>query len=363
MLPKQSPLFVAWMALVSLLFSLDAMTAETRIAVLDPPPKLLDAISVALSPWGLRIVPVTGVTPPADMPSATLSARATASARGVGAVAWVALSPARQTSLWLYDAQTEQVTVRSLSVSLPFDEASAAAVALTLKTLLRSTTIAPQAERPGPEVSTPTPTPTSPPPSTSPPPPPSPPPSTSPPPPTSPSTPPHSWRLDAFATAHFPTDATPSVAPRAGLGLSWWPPPWRERFGLGVDVRAGTSVGFSSRSFVGTFSDLAAGASARARLGGQRLSVEVLAGPSLHLTSLSGTSTETGRSTTIQRVDPALDVAVVPQVSLGGRAGIGLFFGSTVMLQTQRYSLDSDLLLRVPAVGFDIGGRASLALD
>src|SRR5581483_9342746 len=77
------------------------------------------------------------------------------------AVAWVTTTPARQSLLWLYDAQTDQMTVRSLSVSPPFGEASAAAVALTLKTLLRSTAIAPEAERPSPEVGTATAAPTS----------------------------------------------------------------------------------------------------------------------------------------------------------------------------------------------------------
>jgi hypothetical protein len=89
----------------------------------------------------------------------------------------------------------------------------------------------------------------------------------------------------------------------------------------------------------------------------------VLTGPSLHLTSLSGTATATGRSATIERLDPAIDTVVVPQVSLGARARIGLFLGSTVLLRTQRYSLGDDVLLRVPAVAFDLGGRASLAFD
>jgi hypothetical protein len=342
------------MAFASLLFSMDAMTAETRIAVLDPPPRLLDAISVALSPWGLRVLPVTGTLSPGELPSAATTSRAIASAQGAGAVAWVTLSPARQALLWLYDAQTEQMTVRSLSVSPPFDDASAAAVALTLKTLLRSTAIAPEAERPGPELrtapATPTASATAAPTATS--------------TPGSPSSPrAHSLRLDAFATGHFPTGTDPSVAPRAGLGFAWWPVRWRERFGFGIDLRAGASGSFSPRSFVGTFSDTAAGASARARLGGEPLSVEVLIGPSLHLTSLSGTATATGRSATIQRLDPAFDIVVIPQVSLGARARVGLFLGSTVLLRTQRYSLDTDEILRVPAVAFDMGGRASLAFD
>ncbi len=103
--------------------------------------------------------------------------------------------------------------------------------------------------------------------------------------------------------------------------------------------------------------------SARARLGGEPLSVEVLTGPSLHWTSLSGTATASGRSATIQRFDTAVDVAVVPQISLGARARIGVLLGASVLLRTQRYSLGDDVLLSVPPVSFDLGGRASLAFD
>jgi hypothetical protein len=163
-------------------------------------------------------------------------------------------------------------------------------------------------------------------------------------------------------TAHLPTGTDSSVAPRAGLGVTWWPAAWLERLGVGLDGRAGTNLGVSSTQFVGGFSDTTIGISARARFGGA-LSIEGAGGPALHISSFSGTATRTGRSTTFLRVNPALDAAVIPQLSFGNRARVGLWFGATVLLRSQRYSLDEELLLRVPTVSFDLGGRASFALD
>jgi hypothetical protein len=128
-------------------------------------------------------------------------------------------------------------------------------------------------------------------------------------------------------------------------------------------VKAGTSVGIAGQTFAGDFSDTVLGLSARARLGGAPWSVELVVGPSLHITSLSGAALDTGRPSSVQRGDPALDGAVVPQISLGARLRLGVFLGASVLLRTQRYSLNEDLVLRLPPVGFDLGGRASLALD
>ena len=67
-MPPRLPI-VTLFALLSLSFGTAALTSETRIAVLDPTPQLLDAVSVALLPWGLRVVPVTGMSPTGDIPS------------------------------------------------------------------------------------------------------------------------------------------------------------------------------------------------------------------------------------------------------------------------------------------------------
>jgi hypothetical protein len=161
----------------------------------------------------------------------------------------------------------------------------------------------------------------------------------------------------------MPTGTDASVAPRAGLGASWWPSAWSESVGFGIDARAGTSLDVEGPRFTGSFSDTVVGASARARLARDRFSLEVAAGPALHVTSLSGAEITSGRSSSVQRGDPAVDVALIPELALGGRLRLGLLLGLDALLRTQRYTLDGDLVLSLPTVAFDLGAIASLGLD
>jgi len=50
-------------------------------------------------------------------------------------------------ALWLYDRETDKVVARKLTVTRPFDDAEAAAVALSIKTLLMHTEAPPPKER------------------------------------------------------------------------------------------------------------------------------------------------------------------------------------------------------------------------
>jgi hypothetical protein len=153
------------------------------------------------------------------------------------------------------------------------------------------------------------------------------------------------------------------MVPRAGLGASWWPPVWRERFGFGADVRAATSLDIASPSFVGSFDETLLGLWARTRFGSGTVSIEIAAGSSLHVTSLSGTAPATKRSASIGRADPSLDLAAIPELALSTRVRLGLLLGASAMLRYQRYTLGDETLLRMPPVGLDLGGRVLLALD
>jgi hypothetical protein len=353
------------------------LAAETRILVLNPDRNLLNAVSVALSPWGLRVVPVQGTNPPADPTQATGSARAIAQAQAAGALLWITEAPGGPASLWMYDAQTEQLTVRPLPKAPPYDDAAAAAMALTIKTLLRSSTAAPQQERTEPPT-LPTTVPT---PGTA--------EATQPPPPAvaapaaraaepasapatraegepstlAPAPSRHSWRLHVMALAQTPTGTSATFAARAGIAGSWWPSRWGEHVGFGLGVLAGPNIDVLAPGFVGNFGDVDVGADARARLGGSSLSLEIGAGPSVHVTSLSGTGVASDRSTSVARVDPAIEVEAVADIALGARVRLGPLVGASLLLRTQRYSLEGDLVLRMPTAVFDLGGRVSLALD
>jgi hypothetical protein len=355
-----------------------ARAGETRVAVLNPDRNLLNAVSVALSPWGLRVVPFQGTPPPQDPTAATESARRMAQAQVAGVVLWIAEPASGPPSLWMYDAQTEQLTVRPLPRAPPYDDAAAAATALTIKTVLRSTTAAPLQERTEPPTAATAAT-ASTAPSTSPPPAPAPSTaaSTTAPAPPAPSSPPapdeqrapapppprHSWRVHLLALAQSPTGTNATLSARAGVAGSWWPSPWGEHLGLGLELLGGPNVDVVTPGFVGNFSDVAAGASARARAGNASLSAEVGAGPSLHFTSLSGTGVASGRSASVSRVDAAIDLEAAGDVALGTRVRVGPVFGTSLLLRYQRYSLRNDLVLRMPPVLLDFGGRVSIALD
>jgi hypothetical protein len=276
----------------------------------------------------------------------------------------------------MYDAQTEQLTVRPLPRAPPFDDAAAAATALTIKTVLRSSSAAPPQERTEPSTaSTVSTAPATPPPATS-------APATGPaaaasgqaPSPQAgageagepaqlPQTSRHAWRVHLVALAQSPTGTNGTFAARAGVAGSWWPSPWGEHLGLGLELLGGPNLDVVTPGFVGTFSDVAVGASARARIGSAALSGELGAGSSLHVTTLSGTGVASGRSASVGRVDAAMDLEAAGDVALGTRVRLGPVVGTSFLLRYQRYSLRSDLVLRMPPVLLDFGGRVSIALD
>ena len=126
---------------------------ERRVVVIDVDPRVADALVVALSPWSLTVVPTPGPSPAPDFDAASARARTLASEQHAGAVVWIAAprAPDTEATLWVYDAQTLQLAVRPLTVAAPFDDAGAAAVALSVKTILRASPLAaPEPQRPRP---------------------------------------------------------------------------------------------------------------------------------------------------------------------------------------------------------------------
>src|SRR5580698_502372 len=178
-------------ALVASTAASTAEAREGRVVAVDVDPRVADALVVALSPWSLTVVRAPGPAPAADLDAATARARAVASEQQAGAVVWIAppRPPDARATLWVYDAQTLELAVRPLTVAEPFDDAGAAAVALSVKTVLRASPLA--APEPPPEAA----------------PAPSPPPSpvvTAPlPPPTQPE-----WRLETLLGVRAPTGAS-----------------------------------------------------------------------------------------------------------------------------------------------------------
>ncbi len=355
-----------------------------RITVIEPDPRVLEAVEVALAPWNLRVVRAPGPLPEDDVAAATASARALAQAQHASAVVWVARPRGSQVlALWVYDAQTEQLVVRPLSVAAPFDEAGAAAVALSVKAILRTS---PWIERevPGPAVpASPLSSPSSAPPAL--PPPPSPPkpagatsaPSVPPePPPTHAQTSPealrpfpprlepeHAWRLEAIVGARAPSGATAAAEPQAALGASFWPAPLRRHVGAGALVQAGPGVTIDQAAFRGQFTQACFVLTARARATTGAVSFELQAGPSLRVTSIDGAALVSGTSFHSVRANPTFDGGGVLDIALSSHIALGAQVDFSTLLRFQRYTLNGTTLFDEPTIDVLFGARLAVEVD
>jgi hypothetical protein len=120
-----------------------AAEGQHRLAVLGPDEELFRAISLALSAWGVETVQSDLPPPEASQPEAVERATELARQLGVEAVVWISRTE-RGSLVWVFDARAGDVTTRILAQTPPFDSAAAAAVALSVKTVLRSTVVAPR---------------------------------------------------------------------------------------------------------------------------------------------------------------------------------------------------------------------------
>ena len=340
-------LLVALVAIVMITAAPRADASERRIALVHLDAALVDAIRVALEPWDLRVLPLAMTPPTDDVSTATTRAGGIATEAMADAVLWVVLVPGGSASLWLYDAETRQVVIRPLGMSPPFDDASAAAVALSVKTLLRSTRIAPPAER----VAEPPPRPLTA-------------PATPPSPSTAAKAPDHVLWVHADAGGRVLTGAGAAIEPRFGLGASVWPRGLGQHIGFGLDGRFGTGIPIDAASFQGRFSDTALSASAQLRAPlASLIAMELGVASTFHITSIDGVLVAEHRLTGATRVNPSLDGLLMVDYALGGRVGAGLFANMSFLLRTQTYSVVTDSVLRLPPVGLDVGARLSVALD
>ena len=123
-----------------------AVASGHRVAAVDPDPEVARALDVALSPWEVTLVDVHLDSPGATMPMAVDRARAIATDASAEVVVWVS-SADDGFAVWIYDAASDHASARKLDRAPPFDGPTAAGVALSVKTLLRGTSVAPPPER------------------------------------------------------------------------------------------------------------------------------------------------------------------------------------------------------------------------
>jgi hypothetical protein len=303
-------------ALIALVLALPARARGERLVLVSSDPELERATSAALAAWAVEVMvrPDQEVGP--TMPQAAERAQSLAAASQARAVVWIASADGRL-SLWLYDVTTRKAVAVRLSSPPPFDPPAAAALALAIKTLIRFSQVAPEAERYAP-----------------------------PPPP-----PPRRLLLEAAAGVRLRADSP--VEPAFGLAAVLLPRPLRP-LGFALALRAGPGFEVATGSFVGHYEDVALGAGVRAAFGlGGRLALVPSLGGSGHLARLRGSDLALARSATDRHLNPALDAGLALELDLG-RPRIGLAAQASFFARRQRFLVAGEEVYDVPPVAADL---------
>jgi hypothetical protein len=335
-------------AFVLALVALGAVVAPTpahaeaeRVVLAGVPDNLADATSTVLVPWHIEIVR-TGQHLTADPDQARRDARSMAARDRAGAVVWLAPTPQGPT-LWVYDASSQQVLSRPLASAPPFDEPMAASVALSIKTMLRHSSVAPPAERiaaPAEPIAAPA-EPIAPPaePIAA---------------PAEPIAPPgpralRPYMLSARASLRLPAPPLdpeePGVEPRLGLGATWWPAFVPGRHGVGIEVELGPGLFVSKSGFRGRFHDVTASLAVHRHitlgqwLGGRAAIVPAL-GLGLHITRLTGELQSERGSAGITHVIPSADAGIDVRARLSRVFEVGAGLRASLMTRTHDYEVD-----------------------
>lgn len=303
-----------------------AATETYRVAAVDPDAQLARALEVALSPWGTAIVALHLETPGATMPIAVDRARDIALEARADVVVWVS-SVDSGYALWIYDVASDHTSARGLESSPPFDAATAAAVALAVKTLLRGTVVAPPPERFGAVVREPR------------------------------------WMLGASLGVGARLGTPTLIEPRVGLDASVWPVAWGHRWGISLGAESGPGAHVATRSFAGTVADSAL----RIALGGripisEAFAFEASLGGALHLVGLDGVVLAESSSASEHRVDVAIEPRVGMSLkTLGGRLFLTPWFGASVLTRWQRFLVRGVPVLDLGPLGVEGALCAALA--
>jgi hypothetical protein len=142
-----SPVTVCLLAVCLVAVPLAHAQDATRVVLLGDDGSLGPALEATLAPWHVSLVVLDAATPGDSMPSSSSRGRALAETNDAAAIVWISRDESGATALWIYDRAADRVLARPLPASAPFDEATAAAVALSVKTLLRHSGAAPVTER------------------------------------------------------------------------------------------------------------------------------------------------------------------------------------------------------------------------
>jgi hypothetical protein len=321
-----------------------AQEKAERVVMLSAPSGLEEAVEMALAGWPIEVFSASG-DPGATMPSAGEKARAIGQAEAAGAVVWTASDGSGQ-AVWVLDVDSGRVAARRLPQPPPWDEPTAAAVALTIKTLLRHSRVAPVLERYGaaearrevraeraaprraaaPERAT-------------------------------------SIRIATLGGARIRPTEGRDVELRLGVGVEVAPAWLGGRASAVARLRSGTGIGLDEPDFVGRYSDVEASLGAAARiLTWGRVALVPAAGASLHVTSIDGSIRSQGARGSASRINPSLDGAIAIEVEVGELVRLSVSGELAYALRRQVYLVGGDPVLTLPRLESEIGAALSVPL-
>ncbi len=304
----------ALVALAGVLAAGNARAEKRTVALVNGNDVMERQVRIALSTWRLEVRHVDWTSLSSGMPQAAKEARQVADAQKVDLVVWISETGTSH-ALWVYDATAGHIVTRPLTMAPPTDAANAASLALTVKTLMRSTTAAPADERLRAAE------------------------------PTLPTV--GVFRVEAYGGARRVARGGDADM-RIGLTALWFPRPLGEYVGVGFSFAAGPGIGVATSAFAGRYLDLALGPALRGRIPlGARFAIEPEVGPQLHLTSLDGATTLAADNVPVKSTqrDAAVDGAVLFSFAVTPQVALGLRGGASYLLRFQNYTVAGQSVL------------------
>jgi hypothetical protein len=322
-------------ALVSLSLAFVARSSAAdedarRLGLVHAGPDLQRSAVIALAPWKIELRNLD-VTPPSDqIGAASRDAETIAGDAAVDAVAWLVETGGARTLL-LYDAHTKQIVSREVAPG-PIDAAAAAAIALSLKTLLRASTVAPERERLGGQDLGPQSL--------------------------------GQFRLEGDIMARFRASDGTRVDPRVGLAVAWWPRPFGRFVGFALRLETGTGLPVQNAELSGRLADYAVSLGVRGRIPlAPHLAIEPGVAGALHLTLLDGATADGDPVSDLTRVDPVLETSLQLTLGLGRSLELGLRGGALFWQRSQQYEVDGRAALTLSTVQAEVGLVLGAALN
>lgn len=323
--------FVLLAGIVLLYTASVAATGRHRIVVLGSDEELLRALSLSLSPWGVETSRSDAPPPEPSQPAAVEGASALARQLGVEAVVWISRTE-RGSLLWVFDARAGDVTTRILTETPPFDSAAAASVALSVKTVLRSSVVAPPDERFGAH---------------------------RPPSPVEPAPVERVFALEVGAGSHWVAEG--QAEPRLTLGAVAWVAAAR-RVGLSLEWAYGPGLSIDEDGFRGRYRELVASGGVRFRwLHEPDISAALSLGGGVHWVRLEGTLVESDLERTVNRVKGSVDADASIDVHFG-RFYLGALLGVAYSPTYQRYLVEGEPVFSPWPFVVGLGGYGGVEL-